>query len=192
MQQVALNGSRIQPWMLEACQKGDREAFRVLYEIYKDRVYSLALLFSGGNDAARDLAQEVFLKLFSVIGQFQSGSSFDTWLYRIVVNVCMDEHRRNRRLVFLDHNADVFLRSGDGTPEDDMSRKSVTECVRRAVSELKPKLRVPIVLRYIEGLSYEEIAAVLRCSPGTVASRLNRAHRALAKKLEHLSWEMAG
>jgi RNA polymerase sigma-70 factor, ECF subfamily len=186
MHRATLNSGQIEPCTLVACQRGDREAFRVLYDAYKDKIYSLAFYFIGGDDAvAREIAQEVFLKLFSLIGQFRGGANFNTWLYRIVANVCMDECRRRKRLVQLDH-VDAILASGNGTPEDDLSRKHVAKRVRDAVARLKPKLRLPIVLRYVEELSYEEIAAALGCSQGTIASRLSRAHRTLAGELEHL------
>lgn len=188
MEQFALmsEGTR-EAHVIEACRNGDREAFRQLFERHKDRVYSIALYFFGGDEAtAGDVTQQVFLKLFTKIGQFRGGSEFTTWLYRLATNACVDELRRRRR----------FLPFGDATPgrepfekssqEASVARAEVAELVKEAVAELKPKLRVAILLKYFEELSYEEIAAVLGCSKGTVASRLNRGHKALAGKLEHL------
>jgi len=172
-----------------ACQRGDREALHVLFEDYKDRVYSIAIYSLGGDEmAAADVTQQVFLKLMTRIGQFRGDSEFATWLYRLVVNTCHDEHRKQKRFVSL---ADSFVqtRAGGESPRARYARKELAARVQSAVAELKPKLRWPILLKYVEGLSYEEIAKVLNCSKGTVASRLNRAHKALAKQLRHLRGE---
>ena len=175
---------------IAACQRGDREALRVLFEEYKDRVYSIALYsLSGDEMAAGDATQQVFLKLMTRIGQFRGDAEFATWLYRLVVNTCHDEHRKQRRFVPL---ADSFLQTSAGgeSPRASYARKELAGRVQTAVAELKPKLRWPILLKYVEGLSYEEIAQVLNCSKGTVASRLNRAHKALGRRLSHLKNEI--
>jgi len=175
---------------IAACQQGDREALRVLFEEYKDRVYSIALYSLGGDEmAAGDATQQVFLKLMTRIGQFRGDAEFATWLYRLVVNTCHDEHRKQRRFVPL---ADSFLQTSAGgeSPRASYARKELAGRVQTAVAELKPKLRWPILLKYVEGLSYEEIAEVLNCSKGTVASRLNRAHKALSRRLSHLKNEI--
>lgn len=171
--------------VIEACQRGDREAFKVLFEIYKNRVYSVALRFAGDHAAALDIAQDTFLKLYARIRDFRAESSFDTWIYRMVVNSCLDHRRRSRRLVPI---ADDFLMNlqASGNSLDDMLRSERNGRVRSAVDRLSPDLRMTIVLRYTEGLSYEQIAEVLGCSQGTVASRLNRAHKALERRLSHL------
>ena len=172
---------------VEACQRGDREAFRTLYDSYKDKVYSIALNFSGGNEeAARDITQDVFLKLFSSLKSFRGSSNFSTWLFRVVVNACMDEHRRRRRFVPLEDSVPPEKLMASHSQERDAWRKQLSSEVGVALAALSPKLRLPIVLRYVEGLSYEEIAAALGCSAGTVASRLNRGHKFLARRLSHL------
>jgi RNA polymerase sigma-70 factor, ECF subfamily len=171
---------------IAACQRGDREALRLLFEEYKDRVYSIAVYsLSGDATAAADVTQQVFLKLMTRIKQFRGDSEFATWLYRLVVNTCHDERRKGRRFVAL---ADTFLteRATGQSPRAHYARKETSGRVQSAIGELKPKLRWPIVLRYVEGMSYDEIALVLGCSKGTVASRLNRAHKALARRLSHL------
>jgi RNA polymerase sigma-70 factor (ECF subfamily) len=173
--------------VIEACQQGDREAFGVLFEVYKDRVFSIAVYSLGGDrTAAGDVTQQVFLKLMTTITQFRGNSEFTTWLYRLVVNTCIDEQRRRRRfLPFGD--SDPVSRMEDRRPQEKhYARLEIADSVKVAISKLKPKFRLPILLRYIEDLSYEEIADVLGCSKGTVASRLNRGHKALAKRLAHL------
>lgn len=177
--------------VIEACQAGDREAFRLLFETYKDRVFSIAVYTFGGDEAAAsDVSQQIFLKLMTCIGQFRGDSAFTTWLYRLVVNACTDELRKRRR----------FLPFGESTPkskpqevrpqERSFAKVEMAESVQAAIQELKPKLRMAILLKYVEDLSYEEMANVLSCSKGTVASRLNRGHAALARRLVHLRHEV--
>lgn len=173
--------------LIAACKTGDRDAFRQLFESYKDKVFSIAVYSLGGDaNAAGDVSQQIFLKLMTTIGQFRGESAFTTWLYRLVVNACMDEQRKRRR----------FLPFGDWMPapknedrrpqEKQFAKLEMAGSVQHAIQELSPKLRMPILLKYVEGFSYDEIADVMGCSKGTVASRLNRGHQSLAKKLEHL------
>ena len=173
--------------VIAACQQGDRDAIRLLFEAYRDRVYSIAIYsLSGDEAAAADATQQVFLKLITRIGQFRGDSEFTTWLYRLVVNTCLDERRKQRRFVPLAEFNLVSKTQRESSQATRYARKEIAAEVQSAIGELKPKMRLPILLKYIEGLSYEEIAAVLGCSKGTVASRLNRGHKALAKRLERL------
>ncbi len=188
MEQRAVMAQRtVHERVIEDCQRGDREAFRLLFEAYKDRVFSIAVYSFGGDDAAAgDVTQQVFLKLLTTITQFRGNSEFTTWLYRLVVNTCIDEQRRRRRfLPFGD--SDPVSRMEDRRPQEKhYARLEIADSVKAAIGELKPKFRLPILLKYVEDLSYEEIAQVMGCSKGTVASRLNRGHKALAKRLAHL------
>jgi len=174
--------------VIEACQQGDRAAFQLLFETYKDKVFSIAVYSSGGDRAvADDVTQQIFLKLFTAIRQFRGESEFTTWLYRLVVNACLDEKRRRRRLLPWGETVAMRNPSDKKPQEKQYARLEVAEAVREAIGELKPKFRLPILLKYIEGLSYEEIASVMGCSKGTVASRLNRGHSQLAKRLSYLN-----
>src|SRR5262245_7069255 len=179
--------------LIEACQRGDREAFRELFEAHKDRVWTVALRFTGDESAARDVTQQVFLKLLTVIAGFRHESNFKTWLYRLVTNECMDEFRKRRRLISFDsfrsddrdeNHGEVDMKDWRQDPlqEERLARLEISEAVLAALMQLKPKLRMAIVLKYFEDLSYEQIAEALGCSMGTVASRLNRGHKALAQK----------
>lgn len=172
--------------VIEACQRGDREAFRELFEAYKDKVFSIAVYsFGGDRTAASDVSQQIFLKLITSIRQFRGDSAFTTWLYRMVVNACTDEQRKRSRL--LQFTEVPLVRSEDRRPQEQQFAKlEVSTQVQAAINQLTPKLRMPILLKYGEGLSYEEIAEVLECSIGTVSSRLNRGHQSLATKLSHL------
>ena len=177
--------------LVQACQRGERDAFRVLFEQYKNKVYSIALRFSGDDATAMDIAQDTFLKLFSCIRDFRGDSSFDTWIYRLVVNSCMDHRRRAWRVLPLADRFQQTLRiPGDSLTE--LLRSERGGRVRAEVERLTPDLRMVIVLRYTEGLSYEQIAEVLGCSLGTVASRLNRAHKRLEQRLSRVAQENGG
>ena len=173
--------------VIEACRGGDRDAFRLLFENYKDKVFSVALYFFGGDEAtAGDITQQVFLKLFSSIGQFQGDAEFTTWLYRLTTNACVDEARKRRRWLPFGDWTEMKEPRVKRTQEQEQATREVADSVKRAVATLRPKLRVVLLLKYFEELSYEEIAAVVGCSKGTVASRLNRGHKILAGKLGHL------
>ena len=174
--------------VIEACQQGDRDAFQILFETYKDKVFSIAIYSTGGDRAvAEDVTQQIFLKLFTAIRQFRGDSEFTTWLYRLVVNACLDERRRRKRWLPWGEAVTTTNPSTRKPQEQQFDRLEVTAAVREAIAELKPNFRLPILLKYIEGLSYEEIATVMGCSKGTVASRLNRGHSQLAKRLAHLN-----
>src|SRR6185369_9647487 len=154
---------------IEACRCGDSEAFRLVFEACKDRVYSIALCFFDGDDTtAKDVTQDVFLKLMTHISKFESRSEFSTWLYRLVTNACHDRRRAFRRFL----SFDAF-----GTREIPEKRKSLEQhyidnererSIRAAIASLKPKLRMAILLKHFEDLSYDEISVVLGCSKGTV------------------------
>jgi RNA polymerase sigma-70 factor (ECF subfamily) len=172
--------------VIEACQRGDWDAFRLLFEAHKDRVYSIALRYCGDESAAMDIAQETFLKLFSSIQDFRGHSSFESWLYRIVVNRCLDHQRRGRRLMpFLEGLLDIVSAPAESVLQE-LLRAEMTKDVQRIVGTLPPEQRIVVVLRYTEGLAYDQIAEILGCSAGTVASRLNRAHKVLERRLSHL------
>lgn len=183
---MILSDREVSAEIIELCRRGDRDAFRALYAAYKDRVYSIAFYFFHGDVAAAgDASQQVFLRLMTGIQKFRGESDFGTWLYRLVVNVCLDHARRNPKRAEATDVEFASLPALD-SPERDMARHEVASAVRVAVSSLPPKLRLPVLLRYFDELSYEQMAAALSCSIGTVASRLSRGHRMLAEKLASL------
>jgi len=180
---VPLSDRAISPEIIESCRSGDRDAFRALYDAYKDRVYSVALYFSHGDTAtASDITQQVFLKVMTGIGQFRGDAEFSTWLYRLVANACMDAGRRQKTAALSDDRSLETI-AGQESPEEDYARKQIARSVRAAVSALPPKFRMAVLLRYFEDLSYEQMAKALQCSMGTVASRLSRGHRILGERL---------
>ena len=178
--------------LIEGCQRGEPEAFRAIFEEHKDAVYSIALRYSGDPAIAQDIAQDTFLKLFSTIESFRGDSNFDSWLYRIVVNSCFDQKRKTRRLAPLLDEVLAALRTPDVSALDEVLRSEMSTSVKSVVDSLPPDQRMVIVLRSTQGLSYDEIAAILGCAAGTVASRLNRAHKVLERRLSRIAGMRAG
>ncbi len=186
---VNLSGCELSAQIIESCRSGDRDAFRVLYDVYKDRVYSIALyFFHGDTTAASDVTQQVFLKLMTSISQFRGDADFSTWLYRLVVNAAIDAARSHKSgtVVFDSCRVEAFAASGSSHAQD-LEREETAKSVRAAVSALPPKFRIAVLLRYFEDLSYEQMAEALHCSMGTVASRLSRGHKMLAERLRSLA-----
>jgi RNA polymerase sigma-70 factor (ECF subfamily) len=184
---VSQKDQRVTPEVLAACRRGDRDAFRLVYETYKDTVYSMALYFFRGDAAtAADVTQQVFLKLMDRIGQFNGQSAFSTWLHRMVANACVD---RTRGAWWRAPQADpAVLETRAVEPEHDVAleQRDDARIVHEALAGLTPKIRMAIVLRYFEDLSYDEMAQVLNCSIGTVASRLSKGHALLGQRLAAL------
>lgn len=169
----------------------DRRAFESIFAAHHQRVFSVALNFFGGDrQAAEDVTQQVFLKIFTSAAIFRGEAGLTTWLYRITVNACIDERRKSRRFSFLTDLFGLKEPKVKRNQEESFDRRELSGEVRQAVGTLKPIFRWPILLKYVEGLSYREIADILGCSEGTVASRLNRGHKLLAEKLGHLRGEV--
>lgn len=183
--------------LVAACQASPAEglegAFRTLYEHYKDRVYNVCYRITGNPTDALDASQETFGILFRKIGEFRFESRFSSWVYRIAVNASIDLKRRasTRWLSSLDASSDPsgetprpeILDERTELPAAAASRHELENEIQRAISRLSPKMRVITVLRYLEALSYEQIAQTLQISIGTVKSRLARAHQALDREL---------
>ncbi|MGA9770892.1 MAG: sigma-70 family RNA polymerase sigma factor [Blastocatellia bacterium] len=174
--------------LIAAAQQGDRTAFKALYENHRDRVYNLIFYFLTDVRLVEDVLQNVFLKVYRGLPQFRFEANLATWIYRVTINECQNQNRRNgaRYVPF-----ETILGSGEeidrsSTPDDWHARNERREIVQRAVLQLSPKLRAVVVLKYLEGLSYDEIAEALECAPGTVASRLNRALEELESRLRPL------
>ena len=174
--------------LVKAAQTGDRAAFRALFERHRDRVYNLAFYSLGEALWAEDLVQIVFLKVYRGLASFRQEATFATWLYRITLNECQNQLRR-RTAKYVPFEAilgsDEELDSGELPDAEHLGRER-RRIIQNAVMDLSPKLRTVVVLKYVEGLSYDEIARVLNCAPGTVASRLNRALADLETRLHPL------
>ena len=186
-------GGEISAEILEACRRGDRDGFRALYEAYKDRVYSIAYYyFHADADAAGEVTQQVFLKLMREMARFRGDSTFSTWLYRLVVNACVDRSRKRRNEAVGEDPVVLERLATHASHEEVFAQREVAESVQQAIAALPAKLRVAILLRYFEDLSYADMATALNCSIGTVASRLSRGHRLLARKLAPMRGALVG
>jgi RNA polymerase sigma-70 factor (ECF subfamily) len=182
---VNLSGRELSTEIIESCRLGDRDAFRALYDAYKDRVYSISLYFFHGDPAiASDVTQQVFLKVMTSIQQFRGDAEFSTWLYTLVVNACLDVARSRKSDAVSADRSRMEAFAAPGSQEEDYAHAQMANSVRAAVSVLPPKFRIAVLLRYFEDLSYEQMAESLHCSMGTVASRLSRGHKMLAERLK--------
>lgn len=174
--------------LIERAQRGDRAAFKALYDRYRDRVYNLIFYSMGDELASEDILQIVFIKIYRGLPGFRFEASLATWIYRITLNECLNQQQRRGAqyvpfdaILGSDHEFDPAA-----LPDFEHADKERREIIHRAMMELSPKLRDVVALKYLEGLSYEEIATVLECAPGTVASRLSRALEQLEARLRPL------
>jgi len=173
-------------------KKGDHEAFRVLVERYQGRAYALALRVLRDEDRARDAVQEGFLKAYTSLAKFEGRSSFYTWLYRLVMNLCLDMKRRDKsdREVEWDEtrpgdpagapDAEALAGQGGGGqagPARELERSELRKRIAEAIAQLPGEARETLLLREVDGLSYAEIAAALEIPKGTVMSRLHYARK---------------
>jgi RNA polymerase sigma-70 factor, ECF subfamily len=177
--------------LVRRCTAGDQVACADLVNEHQRMVVQLAMNLLGDRDEALDLSQEVFLRVFRTIHRFRGQSSLRTWIYRIAVNQARNRHRFWRRRhradqVSLDEHiathGDVRS-SGDVTPERELARKQLAAQLWSALADLPFEQRTAVVLREIDGLSYEEIAYSLGVAIGTVKSRLTRARQTLREQL---------
>lgn len=165
-------------------QQGDIGAFGELYEHYKDRIYNLILYSVRDAALAEDILQSVFIKVFQALPLFRQDSCFLTWIFRVALNECSNRKRRRRLFLPIGESSQAWeIRSPRPAPDEEHALAQLNRMVRSAVMQLNPKLRQIIVLRYLEDFSYEEIASILGCSAGTVASRIHRGLAALEAQL---------
>lgn len=179
--------------LLKKSQEGDIHAFEQLIESYQKRVFNIAYRIIGSYDDANELAQEVFIKVYRSLVKFKGQSTFSTWIYSITKNVCYDElrKRKNKKVVYIDEdvkydNSEIQRQIEDDRPQPDeiAEKNEIKRIIHEAISELSEEHRVAIVLRDIQGFSYEEISKILECPEGTVKSRINRARQSLKNILK--------
>lgn len=186
-----------------AAQRGDRDAFKTLFERYHRRAYSLALGVLRHQDDALDVVQEAFIKAHKYLDKFEGNSSFYTWLYRIVMNLAIDHLRKHRRVKPVELDETRIENEGDdpllprilgGNPGRALLDKQIRARIDQALEQLSENHRSVLVMRELEGLSYEDMAQAMRCSKGTIMSRLFHARRNMQKRLldliEHPSAEL--
>ncbi len=180
---IATTDNQSDEALVEAALANETAAFALLYERYYTRTYRIAFGMTGRREAAEDLTQDVFIKAMRNLGQFNRRSSFSTWFYRLSVNCCLNHHR-----VKSNGNEELtddiqLLRANE---DDGILRKEMQAHLHKALLSLKPESRLMILLKDVEGLSYEEIALRMNCPVGTVGTSLSRARKLLAQKLGHL------
>lgn len=168
--------------------EGDAEAFNELVNRHHAKIYGLAYRMLGDADDAADATQETFYEAYKSIKSFQFQSQFGTWLYRIGINTCQQYRRkaqsRERKLTaYTEEVATRGVASDKYSPERLVIKAEQKQIVQDAISKLPPKQREVVTLFYMQHLKYREIAEILDCSEGTVASRLNQALKNLKKKL---------
>lgn len=178
--------------LIKKCKAGDIEAFEKLIQRYEKKVFTIAYRYMGNKEDADDLAQEALIKVYKSIKKFRGESLFTTWLYQIVANVCRDALRKKARKQETSIDSPIITEEGETKREfgdsslspEILAEKAETEhYLQTLISQLKVEYKVVIIMREIQGFSYEEIAEELGCSLGTVKSRLNRARKHLRERI---------
>ena len=187
--------------LVQRAREGDRDAFQQLVERYQRRIATLALGMLRNREDALDVVQDTFTKAYQSLDRFKGDASFYTWTYRIAVNLCIDHQRRETKLPQAslepwqgertgDRGQDPLGALPDPNEQVDPYRRTrdaeIAQGLSRAIAELTPEHRAVILLREVDGLSYEEISHVLECPKGTVMSRLHYARRQLQERLRGL------
>jgi RNA polymerase sigma-70 factor, ECF subfamily len=176
--------------VIQRCQRGDVEQFGVLVKRYQDRLYNLCFRLLGSAEDARDAAQETFIRAYTALERFEGGRPFTPWLYRIATNACYGVlRRRGVTVLSLDAMEDpetlpMEAAGGqEGDPQERLERSLRDEEIRDAVMALPEPYRTVVLLRHMEEMSYEGIAAALEMPLGTVKTSLHRARQRLRRAL---------
>jgi RNA polymerase sigma-70 factor (ECF subfamily) len=179
--------------LLKEAKKGDIKAFEKLSGQYYKKIYNIALRMTGNREDASDLAQEVLIKVYKSLKSFREESSFSTWLYRITKNLCIDELKKQNRKKAISLDEDIELKensvkrqveSDEPGPYEQYEKSEIRRIMTDAIGKLTEEHRMVIILRDIQGFSYNEISKIVKCPEGTVKSRINRARQALRELLE--------
>lgn len=184
-----LNADSNELQLIQAAKQGNLQAFDQLVLRYQDKIYSTIFRLVAHQEDAFDLTQEVFLRAYRFLGGFQQNSSFYTWLFRIALNVAINFQRKKKDFYSLHANTEDGKEPQNPnkrqpTPSFYLEQKEVYTKIYQAIAQLKDEFRIPLILRDIEGLEYEEISNLLSVPKGTVKSRIHRAREQLKEKLK--------
>jgi len=178
--------------LVRRCLAGDEAAWEEVVKQYSRRIYNVAYRFTGNHEAAQDLTQDVFIRIYRTLDQYEpKAGNLSNWLMRVARNLIIDDYRKRGRTPtengenltdyeYCLHNNEI------GNPQRDLERRELSKLVQQAINKLSPELRACIILRDLEGLSYQEIVELLRIPEGTVKSRINRGRIELAKILRRM------
>ena len=192
--QSGVSETKVDQLLVERVQRGDKVAFDLLIKKYQHRIVSLVSRYVSDTAEAQDVAQEAFIKAYRAIGRFRGDSAFYTWLYRIAINTAKNWIvAKNRRPPASDIDAVDAEQYGISpklkeisTPENELLREEIERTVFATIADLPEDLRTAIMLREMDGMSYEQIATTMDCPIGTVRSRIFRAREAIDEKLKPL------
>ncbi len=175
--------------LITKIKHGDQNAFKQLFEQYKDYVYNICYRMSGNREEAEDTTQDVFIKIFHAIGKFRGEAKLSSWIYRVAVNTCLKKERRKKltnlmSLEFLFQDKEIFQPvSPEDSPDQQMETSETEQIVQQAIRHLPARQKTAIILHRYEHLSYTEIASVMEISLSAVESLLHRAKENLSEKL---------
>ncbi|HEY7924984.1 MAG TPA: sigma-70 family RNA polymerase sigma factor [Vicinamibacteria bacterium] len=172
--------------LIERCLGKDNAAWELVVARYRRKVFHIAYKFTGKHDEAEDLQQEIFLKVFRALEKFHRDADFSTWLSSVARNYCIDHYRASKRekeVLVEDALAYDLAPASSGNPYRALEAKDRSGMVRRGLDQLPGKLREAVILRDLQGLSYQEMASRLALPEGTVKSRINRGREELARLL---------
>ncbi len=183
---------------IRRCKRGEEEAFAEILQRYRGPIYSLCFRMTRNAEDARDLAQEVFIKVFGLLDRFDEKYAFSSWLFRIATNHCIDHLRRNRlRFLSLDGVAgkdgeeyELQLPHKGPAPDTVLERRQAVQRLQEVIAELPPHYKAVTLLRHDRHLSYEEIAEILDLPLGTVKARIHRARNLIQQMLKERSYDI--
>lgn len=183
---------------IRRCKRGEEAAFAEILERYRGPIYNLCYRMSRSPEDARDLAQEVFIKVFRLLDRYDEEFAFSSWLFRIATNHCIDHLRRNRlRFLPLEQQSgpsgeEFELQLPDSGPQPDrvLERKEAMDRLEEVISSLPPHYRIITLLRHDQQLSYEEIATILDLPLGTVKARIHRARNLILQALRDRQYDI--
>lgn len=183
----------IEPRLAKLARNGDRDAFRELVRLYKDKIYHLAYRMLNNAQEAEDVVQDTFLRVYTNLDRYDDTHKFSTWIYRIGTNLCIDRLRKRKGTLSLDAenpegegiDGHDMLSSPEPLPEQQLILSETQQVIRDAIDKLPAKYKTIVILRYLHDMSLQEISDVLNMPITTIKTRVHRGREALRKRLDH-------